>query len=758
MINLIHHHGNTFNHRSYDDNVAERLRRSDPTLHQVSVRTGANVDRRYPAEQQPRNSFSSDELAAIVRSLQHNKTVQTLEFFLADVATAAEEGDDDSYDFSAVQDNELDSNHSSSLRMQQEQLPKQLEQTLATNCTLDTLKVTTETTSTEALDAQWVGLCRGLVKNTSIRTLQVSGGSNFISAVSPKDCLSIAASRALGELLLQTTSLATLSLKNLTLNTKGMQLLAAGLQQNTSLQMIELQQIECLHSSTLQLLIEAVATIRAPLHVLHVTECEFEFSSTASGSCSSSYYDYDDGDNDDDGSYWDSQTESEFGDLSECSYSQSRGCSSGLQHQQHPLAMLGNNHNASLLSELRFTDNIFDCDSFAAICLGLAHPRNSIKALDLTGNDLLGSNCAPPLSDMLTVNTSLQKLILEENILLDRGVITLCDGLSHNRTLRYLNLKANHLTAECCTVLEETLPLCELQTLILSENDIGDAGATMISKSLAYPATNLRRLDLDACLVSDEGIASLCHGLSSPFTALQELCIANNRCQSVGAQAVSDMLAVNTALTKLDLSACHIHNDTVAALLQSLSRPFQDSLLSCSSGSSKNANKSLLHLNLAFNALTDAGAQTVANMIASNQCRLTTLTVQCNHFSKRGGGERILARSVQHNTYLQELYFWSPGGDGGSNRKNENDKKCNKRQQEDEKSDHKLMEQLEHWLALNRAGRWALQEYADKLEHWPNILARAGSEYEEDALYYLLRERPELMLLRAPTRAKTSGS
>jgi hypothetical protein len=210
---------------------------------------------------------------------------------------------------------------------------------------------------------------------------------------------------------------------------------------------------------------------------------------------------------------------------------------------------------------------------------------------------------------------------------------------------------------------------------------------------------------------------------------MEELCLANNRLQCEGAQALSDMLAVNTTLASLDVSGCHVKNDSVALLLQSLT----------GIGNNKNTNTTLRHFNLAFNALTDPGATSIAHMLRANQSRLTMLSVQCNNFSEVG--ECTLVQSVEHNTYLQELYFWTPG----STRSGGND---GRKRQEGRVTDE-LIRKLHHWLALNSAGRCALQECANQIRRWPLILEHADTAYGEDALYYMLREKPELMMYRS---------
>jgi len=636
---------NHINFRYYyvAESLSERLRRNDPTLQDVSVR-------RLPLM----SPISSAEIASIVQSLQHNKTVKSLDLSLPrdDEDSHSNNDDDTDVDYTAIEDNE-------------NRVPKQrghghehLVQMLQTNSTMETLSV-----HHVATDASWIALCRGLAVNSSIRTVNL-GGALLTSLT---EDLSETACRAIANLLMHTKTLERLSLSYVSVQAAAMELLAAGVWQNTSLKEIRLQQIE---SDQLPLLLEALADTRAPLERLSISECELESNRN-------------DSEHDDDNTQYQKSSVT------------------------HPLVMLG--RNATQLAELRITENILDRTAFTALCEGL-ETNTSVRQLDLSGNDLLGSDCAQALSGLLARNRSLLVLNLEENILLDAGVAVLCEGLVQNTALQELNLKANHLTATACEALSHAITSSShLRTLKLSENDIGDAGAEALAN--VVDEANLRRLDLDACMLSDDGIVSLCRGLqrSASVSSLRELNLDNNRFKERGVQAMSDVLATSSALETLDLSACHMTDNTIKALLESLTNG-QNTTLRC--------------LYLSFNSFGNSGAQHVARMLRSGNNRLATLSVQFNAFDS--ASLSCIIESLQHNVYLTELFFWN-----GSFL---------------EEQDERQLQELEHWLALNKAGRCAVQEHPTDLQPWPRILERAGEEYGANALYYLLREKPELFL------------
>lgn len=93
-----------------------------------------------------------------------------------------------------------------------------------------------------------------------------------------------------------------------------------------------------------------------------------------------------------------------------------------------------------------------------------------------------------------------------------------------------------------------------MSQLDLTYNDIGPDGA----RSLAFCLTRnntLRRLVLRHNLIRDAGCESLAHALTSSNSSLIELSLAANGMTDVAAQALGTMLASNTTLCRLDVSA-----------------------------------------------------------------------------------------------------------------------------------------------------------------------------------------------------------
>lgn len=530
---------------------------------------------------------------------------------------------------------------------EQEETYSYLVDTLSNNTGIDTLTVR----HVES-DAAWTALSTGLQRNTSIQEISF-GDTTSITATA----LTTTACEAVRDLLTKTKSIECISLKCFALERKpAMKALCTGIQLNRTMKKLVLQQIE---SEYLFLLVEALTKSKAPIEKLFIIDCDLDFEEGTG------------------------------------QYSSNR--------QVHPLTSLMSSTNLKKLRELRITECIVGTTEVAAVCEGMKY-NTTVQLLDLTGCDLLADACKP-IANMLATNQPLRHLIMQENIIGDYGASLLCQGLAVNCSLTTVDLKANHITGEGCDRLAAALQSssCRLQSLNLSENDITDLGASALG-SMLRENSHLCSLNLDACALSDLGIGALCQGLASN-SALKELNLSNNWCKEGG--NVANMLSTNTTLESLDLSSCHVSDETLPTMLRSLR---------------DGSNATLKRLFLSFNAFGNAGAGHIADMIMGDS-KLSVLGIQFNAFDWTG--LRDIAAALAYNTYLQSLFFW--------NGSTSNDQDC------------QLLNELDHRLALNKAGRRAITECDVNKPIWADILGRANEVYGPSGLFCLLREIPELM-------------
>jgi Ran GTPase-activating protein (RanGAP) involved in mRNA processing and transport len=367
----------------------------------------------------------------------------------------------------------------------------------------------------------------------------------------------------------------------------------------------------------------------------------------------------------------------------------------------HPFTKLFSDIPTTSLKQLRLTECTIGLEEIAALCEGIKF-NSSLQLLDLSGCDLLAEVCRP-IADMLCTNTALLHLLMEENIIGDHGAYLLSNGLQLNSNLETLDLKANHITEEGCKYIAGSLmsSRCRLCTMILSENPINDVGAKYLGGALRKN-NYLTSLNLGACIIGDIGIECICSGLTSNST-LREINMSNNCCKN--GCSVSCMLSTNATLESLDMTSCQISNGTLDQMLRSLA---------------EGTNKSLKNLFLSFNTFANKGAETIADMLLGGN-KLETISAQFNSFD--ANSMRKIVSAMESNLYLKSFHFWN------ENISTDQDKR--------------LIDEMDHFLALNRAGRRALLVNVSTKTIWANILKRADSIYGPTAVFHLLREMPD---------------
>jgi Ran GTPase-activating protein (RanGAP) involved in mRNA processing and transport len=218
----------------------------------------------------------------------------------------------------------------------------------------------------------------------------------------------------------------------------------------------------------------------------------------------------------------------------------------------------------------------------------------------------------------------------------------------------------------------------------------------------------LLSLELEACLLTDDGVSHLCRGLlDSSCSSLVDLNVSHNNIKEKGARAISDMLAgEKVVLRALSLASCHINDDGVEALTFSLRA---------------GCNNYLRDLALPFNEIGNTGAIHLGNML-KNGSYLSVLNLQFNQFDSRGLA--AIVDGLRNNYYLTELLVWNTA--------------CSQ-------ESVKQVEEVNHWLALNESGRRAIKNIQHGKSLWPCVLAHAGGIYGANAMFHLLSEAPQIM-------------
>ena len=334
------------------------------------------------------------------------------------------------------------------------------------------------------------------------------------------------------------------------------------------------------------------------------------------------------------------------------------------------------------------------------------------------------------LIPMLKNTKSIRTLYLEDTR--GEGQIAVATALSLNAmsSIQVLHLKGNLVDNRSAEALRLMLDVnTSLTELRLCHNLIGKDAAAKIAQGLKVNK-GLKVLDLLGNGMDDACVQRIARALKYN-TTLEFLCLDFNDFGYYGVQAIAEMIAHNSGLEELHLFGNRIDAAGAECLAAALRR-----------------NKALKTLILSFNHIGDRGAKALASALTVNTT-LTKLWFPSNSVGNDGlsalgecmpkmkgleqlnvgdffdnSAAEVLLEGLKLNTKLSVLYMESPVYDNVW-----------------------MEKRLDFYLRLNRSGRSLLHDTSAPSSLWASALARASWNDDDgspDALYYLLREKPDL--------------
>uniref|UniRef100_A0A8K9XFQ6 NACHT domain-containing protein n=1 Tax=Oncorhynchus mykiss TaxID=8022 RepID=A0A8K9XFQ6_ONCMY len=254
------------------------------------------------------------------------------------------------------------------------------------------------------------------------------------------------------------------------------------------------------------------------------------------------------------------------------------------------------------------------------------------KAALLSGCGVTEESCTSLASALKSNPSHLRVLDLSNNDLKDSGVKLLSAGLGNPRCkLETLRLSACLVTEESCASLVSALRSnpSHLRNLDLSNNDLKDSGVKLLSAVLGIPHCKLETLRLvfllSACLVTEEGCASLVSALRSNQSHLRNLNLSNNDLKDSGVKLLSAVL--RNPHCKLEtlrsvflylVNKCYIFTRSTSCLVT------EESCASLVSALRSNPSH-LRNLDLSNNDLKDSGVKLLSAVLGIPHCKLETL-------------------------------------------------------------------------------------------------------------------------------------
>ena len=138
----------------------------------------------------------------------------------------------------------------------------------------------------------------------------------------------------------------------------------------------------------------------------------------------------------------------------------------------------------------------------------------------------------------------------------DEGVRHICYWLAKNKTVKFVELLENRITALGCEFIGKVLTPSNgspIHTLKLDHNDIGAAGVRNLVNGISMSKT-LNSLSLSYCNINHEGARPLFELLIYTKSDLQELDLTGNHLRNEGIPLIMKGIAVNKSLNKIILA------------------------------------------------------------------------------------------------------------------------------------------------------------------------------------------------------------
>ena len=250
------------------------------------------------------------------------------------------------------------------------------------------------------------------------------------------------------------------------------------------------------------------------------------------------------------------------------------------------------------------------------------------------GNQRLREVHIACLAEAVKVNTTLTQLVLSSNNIGDAGAASLAEAMKVNTTLTQLDLQHNNIGAAGAASLAEAMKVnTTLTQLVLWKNNIGDAGAASLAEAMKVNTT-LTQLDLWENNIGDAGAASLAEAMKVN-TTLTQLRLWEKNIGDAGAASLAEAMKVNTTLTQLVLWENNIGDAGAASLAEAMK-----------------VNTTLTQLDLWENNIGDAGAASLAEAMKVNTT-LTQLGWRANNIGDAGAAS--LGEAMKVNTTLTQL-------------------------------------------------------------------------------------------------------
>ncbi|XP_074046997.1 leucine-rich repeat-containing protein 34 isoform X2 [Macrotis lagotis] len=204
-------------------------------------------------------------------------------------------------------------------------------------------------------------------------------------------------------------------------------------------------------------------------------------------------------------------------------------------------------HRNQTLKHLRMTGNKIE-NKGGMFFAAMLQINSSLEKLDLGDCDLEESTIH--ISHMLKTNSTLIELHMCKHDIKNFGMQRLCEALSVNTCLRYLDVSCNRITCDAMKYLGELLKSNNvLEVIDLSSNRIEDEGSMYLAEALAFYNTSLKALSIVSNNITGRGLTAFSNSMKTN-TTLSNIYIWGNKFDNETCVAFANL--ITSGRLKLD--------------------------------------------------------------------------------------------------------------------------------------------------------------------------------------------------------------
>ena len=164
------------------------------------------------------------------------------------------------------------------------------------------------------------------------------------------------------------------------------------------------------------------------------------------------------------------------------------------------------------------------------------------------------------------------RLDIVDTSLDSKCVSILSEMLKTNKTIKRLELFSSSITGGIEQVIDSLFTNTKLEKLVLS-NVTGITDKDMPHLSIMLLSnTTLKELELPYCHITDNGVQSICEGLTKNQTLIKLNIGRNYQITSVSTSTIADLIETTTSLTRLYLYNTSMNNKDIKAICTSLTK------------------------------------------------------------------------------------------------------------------------------------------------------------------------------------------